>query len=585
MPDAFAHRRYLIPFRATLLPQIFTDVLVIGGGVAGMRSAIGAAAGGADVIVTAKGRVEESSTAWAQGGIAAVLTEDDSAEEHVRDTMVAGAGLCDEPMVRRVVEGGPAGVRELIEWGMAFDLTHATGGDGDDDECGLNGRGSTEDVVGRLAFGREGGHGRHRIVHADGDATGRALTRTLHGCLTGMSGVRWFDECFVLDLISSEGTPGRCLGAITHHPKHGLQVIWAGATVLAAGGAGMVFRETTNPRVATGDGLAMAYRAGVELMDPAFVQFHPTTLYVAGASRSLITEAVRGEGGRLIDRSGHAFMGEYDERGDLAPRDIVSRSILQQCAATDTSHVYLDVRHLDHFAERFPGIDRTLKRFDIDARAQPIPVHPAAHYQIGGVRTDEAGRTSLPGLLCCGEAACTGLNGANRLASNSLLEGLVMGAAVGRAALEELADESRVRGPIKIVSDIPISDRSELDLPDVRSSLRSVMWRHVGIERDGDRMTEVEDMIAFWARYTMDKIFDDRTGWEVQNLLTVGALITRSAVWRRESRGTHHRVDFDTPDEAFRVHDVWRLGDVEPTTRPVLGQTPAAARQAVHSGP
>ncbi|MEO0965151.1 MAG: FAD-binding protein, partial [Planctomycetota bacterium] len=319
MPDAFAHRRYLIPFRATLLPQIFTDVLVIGGGVAGMRSAIGAAAGGADVIVTAKGRVEESSTAWAQGGIAAVLTENDSAEEHVRDTMVAGAGLCDEPMVRRVVEGGPAGVRELIEWGMAFDLAHATGGDGDDDECGLDGPGSTEDVVGRLAFGREGGHGRHRIVHADGDATGRALTRTLHGHLTGMSGVRWFDECFVLDLISSEGTPGRCLGAITHHPKHGLQVIWAGATVLAAGGAGMVFRETTNPRVATGDGLAMAYRAGVELMDPAFVQFHPTTLYVAGASRSLITEAVRGEGGRLIDRSGHAFMDEYDERGDLAP--------------------------------------------------------------------------------------------------------------------------------------------------------------------------------------------------------------------------------------------------------------------------
>ncbi|MEM9252999.1 MAG: L-aspartate oxidase [Planctomycetota bacterium] len=590
MPDAFNHRRYLIPFRATLLPQIFTDVLVIGGGVAGMRAAIGAAAGGADVIVAAKGRLEESSTAWAQGGIAAVLTEDDSPDEHVRDTMVAGADLCDEPAVREVVDGGPARVRELAEWGMKFDLAHATGGDGDDDERVSNGNGRAAaaddgDPVAGLAFGREGGHGRHRIVHVDGDATGRALARTLHAHLTAMAGVRWFSECFVLDLITTEGTPGRCLGAITHHPKYGLQVIWAGATVLAAGGGGMVYRETTNPRVSTGDGLAMAYRAGVELQDLAFVQFHPTTLYVAGASRSLITEAVRGEGGRLIDRSGHAFMPEYDERGDLAPRDIVSRSILQQCAATDTSHVYLDVRHLPRFAERFPGIDRTLKRFDIDAKTQPIPVHPAAHYTIGGVRTDLDGRTSLPGLLCCGEAACTGLNGANRLASNSLLEGLVMGEAVGRAALEELADESRVRGPIKIVSDIPISDRSELDLPDVRSSLRSVMWRHVGIERDGDRMAEVEHMIAFWARYTMDKIFDDRTGWEAQNLLTVGALITRSAIWRCESRGTHHRVDFDRPTEAFRVHDVWRRGEDAPTTRPVLAEAAAATGQPVHSAP
>ncbi|MEM6333137.1 MAG: L-aspartate oxidase [Planctomycetota bacterium] len=568
----------MIPFRATLLPQIFTDVLVIGGGVAGMRAAIEAASRGADVIVTSKSELHASSTAWAQGGIAAVLTEGDSFDDHVNDTLVAGAGLCDEGVVRRVIEGGPAGVRELIGWGMRFDLDHATGGDGDDDECGsaeTNG-----DTVSGLAFGREGGHSHARIVHVDGDATGRALAETLHAKATGEANVRWFGDCFVLDLITTEGTPGRCLGAITHHPKHGLQVIWAGATVLAAGGAGMVYRETTNPRGATGDGLAMAYRAGAELMDLAFMQFHPTTLYVAGASRSLITEAVRGEGGRLIDRTGHAFMPEYDERGDLAPRDIVSRSILRQCAATDTSHVYLDVRHLPRFAQRFPGIDRALRRFDIDAAEQPIPVHPAAHYMIGGVRVDADGRTSVPGLLACGEAACTGLHGANRLASNSLLEGLVLGAAVGRAAAADAAEEDTPRGPVKLISDIPLSDRSELDLPDVRSSLRSVMWRHVGIEREGDRMAEVEEMFDFWARYTMDKIFDDRVGWEAQNLLTVGALMTRAAMWRAESRGTHHRVDFDAPSEAVRVHDVWRRGWSEPATAAV-DEAAAVGREAV----
>jgi L-aspartate oxidase len=587
MPHAFNQRRYLIPFRATLLPQIFTDVLVIGGGVAGMRAAIEAADGGADVIVTAKSPLHDSNTAWAQGGIAAVLTEDDSIDQHVRDTHVAGADLCDEPVVRRIVADGPARIRELIDWGMAFDLAHGTAGDGDDNELAPG-----DDPTAGLAFGREGGHSHARIVHVDGDATGRALTNTLHDQATGRAGVRWFGECFVLDLITSEGTPGRCLGAITHHPKHGLQVIWAGATVLAAGGAGVAYRETTNPRIATGDGIAMAYRAGAELMDLAFMQFHPTTLYVAGASRSLITEAVRGEGGRLIDRAGHAFMTDYDDRGDLAPRDIVSQSILRHCAATDTSHVFLDVRHLPGFAARFPGIDRTLRKFDIDAARQPIPVHPSAHYMIGGVAADDHGRTSLPGLYACGEAACSGLHGANRLASNSLLEGLVMGAAVGRTAAEEAGQEGTTRGPIKIVSDIPISDRSELDLPDVRSSLRSVMWRHVGIVRDGRRMAEVADMFEFWARYTMDKIFDDRVGWEAQNLLTVGAMITRAAMWRQESRGTHHRHDHDAAVEAFRVHDLWQRGQPEPTTRPVLdgaghGEAPPpgrpAATQPVHS--
>ena len=574
MPDLFADRRYLIPFRATLLPQIFTDVLVIGGGVAGLRAALAVAEGekDADVIVVAKGELKQSCTFWAQGGIAAVLDESDSIANHVEDTLVAGAGLCDESVVRQVVGDGPARVRELMEWGMRFDPA-----DADDEARGVNAEPALP------ALGREGGHSHHRILHTDGDATGRALGQCLGQRVVEHPGIRLFEECFVLDLISADGggggsnsagaaggAGGRVLGAITHHPRYGLQVIWAAATILASGGAGEVYRESTNPRVATGDGVAMAYRAGAQLADLAFYQFHPTTLYIAGASRSLITEAVRGEGAHLIDRTGHRFMPDYDERAELAPRDIVSRSILAQMAKTGHTHVYLDVRHLGKaaFLARFPGIATLLEKFDINPGSDPIPVHPSAHYMIGGVRTDLRGRTSLPGLFAAGEVTCSGLHGANRLASNSLLEGLVYGKIAGEAALEEVVDNGR--RPARIVSDIRPSDRSELDLADVRSSLRSVMWRHVGIQRTGDHLREVGEMFAFWARYTMDKIFDDRSGWEVQNLLTLGALITRAAAWREESRGTHERLDFPESSDAFLVHDLWRRGVKKPDTLPVL---------------
>ena len=555
MHAVFDDRRYLIPFRAALLPQIFTDVLVIGSGVAGMRAALAAAQGGADVIVACKDELRQTSTYWAQGGIAAVLDPSDRQEHHVQDTLVAGAGLCDEPVVRHIVEQGPARIHELIDWGMPFDLTRTTAGDGDDDGCDL-------------AYGKEGGHSHARIVHAEGDATGKVLAHCMMDRLTAASSIRLFNDCFVLDLITRDTAQPQCLGAITHHPKYGLQVIWAQSTILASGGSGHVFRESTNPHAATGDGMAMAYRAGVELMDMAFMQFHPTTLYIAGASRSLITEAVRGEGGQLIDRDGHRFMPDYDSRGDLAPRDIVSQSILQQLAKTGSTHVYLDVRHLGHFAQRFPGIHRRLRDFDIDPATQPIPVHPSAHYMVGGIRADDQGRTSLPHFYACGEAACTGLHGANRLASNSLLEGLVCGQAVGQACLESM-DPNNGRRPTKIISDIRLSDRSELDLADVRSSLRSVMWRHVGIEREGQRMAEVAEMFEFWARYTLDKIFDDRAGWEVQNMLTVGALMTQAARWREESRGTHRRNDFPQTSEDFRVHEVWQRGLDQPQSVPV----------------
>jgi len=568
MHRMFDERRYLIPFRATLLPQIFTDVLVIGGGVAGLRAALEVrqagdssgsssqnSSGELDVIVALKGEIKQSNTYWAQGGISAVLDEADSVASHVQDTLTAGAGLCDESVVRSVCAAGAEQIDQLVKWGMRLDRAEPSG-------------------ESHYALGREGGHSHHRIVHTDGDATGKALAKTLQATVMASEGVRLFDQCFVLDLVTVDGAPTRCAGAITHHPKHGLQVIWARAVILATGGAGQVYRESTNPHVATGDGLAMAYRAGAEVGDLAFMQFHPTTLYVAGASRSLITEAVRGEGAYLIDRNGQRFMPGVHELAELAPRDIVSRAIMDQAAATNFSHCYLDCRHFEpgQFASRFPGIHKRLLDFDIDPQESPIPIHPSAHYMIGGVHTDTAGRTSLEGLYAAGEVACTGLHGANRLASNSLLEGLVFGAAAARSAMQQIAEENGSGaggGPVKIVSDIPISDRSELDLSDVRSSLRSVMWRHVGIEREGERLREVSEMFDFWARYTLDKIFDEAAGWEVQNLLWVGQLITRSALWRQESRGTHSRSDFPEPLDAFRVHDLWRRGRAEPKQLPV----------------
>jgi L-aspartate oxidase len=550
MHAIYASRRHLIPFRATLLPQLFTDVLVVGAGVAGASAALAVVAADpqADVIVVTKAKVEDSNTAYAQGGIASVLDAEDSIGDHVQDTLVAGADLCDEAMVRKVVEEGPVRLAELIRAGMPLD----------------------RDGAGQLKLGLEGGHGRARIVHSEGDATGRALAMTLKKQMQAQKGrIRLFEDCFALDFITDEG--GAVRGLLTQHPRFGLQVIWASSVILAGGGCGQVYRESTNPPVATGDAIAMGWRAGAELGDLAFVQFHPTTLYIAGASRQLITEAVRGEGAHLVDKRGHRFMPDYDPRAELAPRDIVSRSILAQMVKTDSTHAYLDIAPIgaEKFRKRFPGVAAMLEKYGIDLEKGRIPVHPSCHYMIGGLVTDLAGRTSLPGLLACGEAACSGLHGANRLASNSLLEGLVMGHACGLAAVEEWRKTGSPRS-FKIAAEVPPSDRSELDLADVRSSLRSVMWRHVSIERDGPRLEEVCEMFDFWGRYTMDKVFETREGWEVQNLLTVGALITRSALWRKESRGTHSRTDFPEAREEYRAHDLWQKNRGQALARRVL---------------
>ncbi|MEX2219623.1 MAG: L-aspartate oxidase [Phycisphaerales bacterium] len=556
MHPLFDQRRYLIPFRSSLLPQIFTDTLVIGAGVAGLRAGIAAAAHG-EVIVLAKGELAESNTAWAQGGVA-VPADPIDAQAHIKDTLACGCGLADEPVVRAIVERGPDRVRELIAWGIALD----------------------RDAQGRLSPTREGGHSASRILHALGDATGRELQRCLEERLRSLPTIRLFERCFTLDLITPTAEPGSpVVGAITHHPRFGLQMIWAESTILATGGAGQLYRETTNPKIATGDGPAMAYRAGATVADMAFIQFHPTTLYLPGAPRSLISEAVRGEGALLVDASGRRFMQGVHPQAELAPRDVVSRAIVRQIAKQGGQNVWLDCRPVPAFASRFPGIAAELKRFDLDPQKDPVPVHPAAHYTIGGVRTDLSARTDVPGLFAVGEAASTGLHGANRLASNSLLEGLVMGEIAGHAAGESRAGRAPGagrRGPIAIVSDIRPSDHGELDLADVRSSLRSAMWRNVGIERTGPKLADAIEMFDFWARYTLDKIFDDPAGWETQNMLLAGGLVARSAAWREESRGAHSRDDFPAPRPQLAAHDLWRRGREAARTEPAA----AAPRSA-----
>ncbi|MGD1276532.1 MAG: L-aspartate oxidase [Tepidisphaeraceae bacterium] len=554
MFEPLTQRRYLVPFKASRLPQQMADVLVIGGGVAGLRSAIAAAEAGADVLILTKDTIDQSNTWYAQGGIAAVLQPADSVESHVKDTLLCGAGLCNEQAVRIVIEEGPQRVLELLSWGAHFDKKTGNAYD--------------------LSFGLEGGHSFARIIHAAGDATGKELAQTLINAVRGRESIRVSEMSFAIDLLTDQG---QCVGALALI-KGEVNLIWAKRTILASGGAGQLYRESTNPKIATADGQAMAYRAGTTLADMEMVQFHPTTLYVAGASRTLITEAVRGEGAYLVDRHGRRFMRDYHPSGELAPRDVVSRAIVEQIRKTNFSHVYLDVRHLpvEPFKKRFPQLAQLLAQFDIDPSRDLIPIHPATHYMIGGVDCDTVGRTSLSGLYAAGEAGCSGLHGANRLASNSLLEGLAFGARAGAdAARWAMANE--VKFPHHLEHQIPPSAKTELDLTDVKSSLRSVMWRNVGIERTGDRLAETREIIAFWSRYVMDKTFspaggaeDAVAGWELQNMLTVCFLITTAAYTRAESRGAHYRLDFpEVDDNHWRMHLLWRRPMDTPIPKPI----------------
>jgi len=523
-------RRYLVNVDSAATHQLFTDCLVVGAGIAGLHAAIEAAQH-CSVIILCKESLQESNTWKAQGGIASVLNKTDTFESHIADTINTGCGLCSEEIVDLVIRQGPQLIQQLIQWGAEFDLTD-----------------------GHIATTIEGGHTHPRIAHAHGDETGRMIAETLINKVRENPNIKIIENFYAIDLITNG--ENQCLGIIGCDER-GPQIIWAANTILSTGGAGMLYRETTNPDVATGDGIAMAYRAGAVLQDLEFMQFHPTTLYIAGASRALITEALRGEGAILVDINGLAFMKEYDDAAELAPRDIVSRAILSQMLKTNSTHVYLDVRHLDknHFAKRFPTISELCESFDIDVSSDLIPVRPSAHYFVGGVKTDVHARTNIANLYACGEVASTGLHGANRLGSNSLPEGLVFGKIAGLSACENIKNgASHIKHPL-IKYNVPHSDRSRLDTADIRNSLRSLMWRNVGILRKAQPLREAQEIIRFWQRYVMDKVFDASSGWECQNMLTVCLLMAHAAEIRQESRGVHFRSDFpNIDDEHFKKH-------------------------------
>lgn len=524
-------RRYLVPVNTNSTQQLFTDCLVIGAGIAGLRAAIEAAAH-CNVTLVCKGTFSDSNTWNAQGGIASVLDKSDSFESHIADTLKTGGGIADTTVVERVVKEGPALVRQLVEWGTEFDR-----------------------VDGEIDITLEGGHSHARIAHSHGDSTGRGIAESLGRKVRQTGSINVIENFYTIDLLTDEHN--ECIGAIGRRPSGNLQIIWAGATILATGGAGRLYRETTNPECATADGLGMAYRAGVVLRDMEFMQFHPTTLYIAGASRALVTETLRGEGAILRDGNHEPFMKEYDPAGELAPRDVVSRAILDRMLKTGATHVYLDIRHFDkpHFQRRFPLISELCESFDIDISKDMIPVRPSAHYMIGGVKTDANAATNIGRLFACGEVASTGLHGANRLGSNSLLEGLVFGKIAGQTAAET------INGTIKpeyhrMQIEVPLSDRSRLDAEDVRNSLRALMWRNVGIIRQETPLTEAGEIIAFWRRYVMDKVFTNAFGWECQNMLTVAGLMAHAAKERKESRGVHYRKDFPARDDANFVKHI-----------------------------
>ncbi len=524
-------RRYLVHFSSHNLPQIFTDIAVIGSGVAGLSAALEASKN-ASVLVLTKKTENDSCTHYAQGGIAAPISPGDSPQSHRDDTLSAGCGIGDEEAVRILTEEAGKRVEQLMHLGVNFDKKDK-----------------------ETSFTREGGHSRARILHADGDATGRAIQNALVERAQENENIAVHQNSFVIDILALNGT---CHGVLIWSEQNGLMMVRAKQTILASGGCGQLFRETTNPSVATGDGIAMAFRAGAALVDLEFLQFHPTSLYIAGAARALISESLRGEGAVLINRKGERFMDKYHPDAELAPRDQVSQGIMKEMKESGDTHVLLDVsdRPRSYLEQRFPTITRLCDEFEIDLSKEPIPVHPAAHYYIGGVKTDRNGRSSINNLLACGEAACTGVHGANRLGSNSLLEGVVFGRRAGAEAARKCSTMEKAP-PLHSIQGLPQEPAyGSLDLRDVEDSLRSLMWRNVGIERDGKVLDESLKMITFWCRYVMDKEFNNPGGWQLQNMLTVGRLIAMLARQREESRGVHYRTDFPDRKEEWKRHVV-----------------------------
>ncbi|KAF0184126.1 MAG: L-aspartate oxidase [Nitrospirae bacterium] len=495
--------------------DMIADFLVIGSGVAGLRAAVELSRHG-KVIVATKDIPTESNTEYAQGGVAVALSDEDMVGIHLEDTLNAGAGLCREDAVRVLVQEGPDRIRELIDWGAAFDKEGA-----------------------KLVFSMEGAHSRKRILHAHGDSTGKELIRVLISKAMSLPNIERFPFSMALDLIVEDGF---CRGAYVLQEGN-VYAIYAKAVVLATGGAGQVFSRTTNPAVATGDGLAIAFRAGAVLEDMEFVQFHPTALFASAAPQFLLSEAMRGEGAILRDVRKEPFMKEYHPMAELAPRDIVSRAIMARMVQTQSSYVYLDLTHLDgdFVKRRFPRIYTTCLQYDIDITKYPIPVSPAAHYLMGGVKTDLNGATTVTGLYAAGEVACTGVHGANRLASNSLLEGLVYGFRAARKAGEQAAEAFTLKR-IGVPSRVWATSYT-MNIEEIRTAVRRTMWEHVGITRSEDSLKAAFHEMEKH-RDIMDRDFNSRRGLELKNIMTVAHLIAQSAISRKGSVGAHYRSDF-----------------------------------------
>lgn len=517
--------------------QIKTDFLIIGGGVAGLRAAIELARNG-EVLVVTKDAPSESSSQYAQGGVAVALSDEDEISIHFEDTIRAGDGLCLRKSVGTLVEEGPTRIRELILWGAEFDKEGT-----------------------KLAFTQEAAHTKRRILHAQGDSTGKEIMRVLTDKVRTTGSVSKIDFAFTRDLIVERG---RCVGAVVcQQALRKVLVISARAVLLATGGAGQLYERTTNPAVATGDGMAMALRAGAALVDMEFIQFHPTALFRQGAPQFLLSEAMRGEGGMLKNIHGMRFMDRYDPARELAPRDVVTRAIHSEMAATGAHNVFLDMTHLNagYVTQRFPRIYRTCKDLGIDITKDPVPVSPAAHYIMGGVKTDLWGATSLPGLFAAGETACTGVHGANRLASNSLLEGLVYGERAGLGAARYARKHFNQHAGValhNVVQEMHEAHPAMHALPDIseiRSSLKKLMWEQVGIMREKQSLANALRQLKEWDRM-MKGHSPDRNIFETRNMITTALLITRSALQREGSVGAHFRSDFPTKGRTWRKRTI-----------------------------
>jgi L-aspartate oxidase len=525
---------------------IVTDFLVLGSGIAGLTFALRAAKHG-EVVICTKRQPKDAATSFAQGGVAAVLSPADSFEKHIEDTTVAGAGLCHDVVVDLCVREGPDAVRWLMDQGAEFSRAKD----------------------GELDLGREGGHSERRVVHA-GDITGREIERALLEAVRQSKNIRLLEWHMGVDLVtmSKFGDPDRCVGAYVLDEKRGVvETIVARATVLATGGAGKVYLYTSNPDVATGDGVAMAFRAGAELTNMEFYQFHPTVLYDPRAKSFLISEALRGEGATLRLPEGEPFMARHHALGDLAPRDVIARAIDFEMKRSGSEYVVLDITHkpADFVRSRFPNIHAECLRFGIDLTAQPIPVVPAAHYMCGGVTSDLHGRTSLPGLWAIGETACTGLHGANRLASNSLLEGLVF----ARRAAEKLAvqiGELRDSPPPSVpewqTGSAAVSDEAVV-VTHNWDELRRSMWNYVGIVRSDARMRRAARRVTLLEEEIREyywKHLVTRDLLELRNIATVAELVITSAASRRESRGLHYTIDHPQPLAEYASDTVVKRG-------------------------